>query len=133
LRLVTDPQLSSRLEQVVGEIDETIRDIRSTIFGLRSRVDEGVGLRSRILDVASRHSESLGFDPVVHFDGPIDSLVSAEIGEDLLAASNEAIANAARHAQAHHVDVYVSAGPDLWLRVVDDGQGFSEETDRRSG
>jgi signal transduction histidine kinase len=133
LRLVTDPQLSGRLQQVVNEIDETIRDIRSTIFGLRSQMDESEGLRSRILDVASRHTESLGFDPVVHFDGPIDSLVDVETGEHLLAALNEALSNAARHAQAHHVDVYVSAGPDLWLRVVDDGQGFSEEIDRRSG
>lgn len=133
LRLVTDPQLSGRLQQVVNEIDETIRDIRSTIFGLRSRMDEGEGLRSRILEVASRHTESLGFDPVVHFDGPVDSLVDVETGEHLLAVLNEALSNAARHAQAHHVDVYVSAGPDLWLRVVDDGQGFSEETVRRSG
>ena len=133
LRLATDPQLSARLQQVVDEIDETIRDIRSTIFGLRSQMGEGVGLRSRILEIASRHAESLGFDPVVHFDGLIDSLVDAETGEHLLAALNEALSNAARHAQSHQVDVYVSAGPDLWLRVVDDGRGFSEENDRRSG
>jgi signal transduction histidine kinase len=133
LRLVTDPQLESRLQQVVNEIDETIRDIRSTIFGLRSQVDEGAGLRSRILEVASRHAASLGFDPVVHFDGPIDSLIDVETGEQLLAALNEALSNAARHAEARHVDVYVSAGPDLWMRVVDDGRGIAEETDRRSG
>jgi signal transduction histidine kinase len=133
LRLATEPQLASRLQQMVGEIDETIRDIRSTIFGLRSQIDDGEGLRSRIIEVASRHVESLGFDPVVHFDGPIDSLVDAETGEHLLAALNEALSNAARHARAHRVDVYVSAGPDVWLRVVDDGQGMSETTDRRSG
>jgi signal transduction histidine kinase len=132
LRLVTEPQLASRLQQVVNEIDETIRDIRTTIFGLRSQVDDGVGLRSRVLEVASRHGQSLGFDPVVHFDGPIDSLVDVETSEHLLAALNEALSNAARHARAQHVDVYVSAGPDLWLRVVDDGQGF-HETGPRSG
>ena len=133
LRLVTEPQLASRLQQVVGEIDETIQDIRTTIFGLRSQIHEGVGLRSRVLEVATRHADSLGFDPVVHFDGPIDSLVDVETGEHLLAALNEALSNAARHACAQHVDVYVSVGPDLWLRVVDDGRGFSEDTDRRSG
>ena len=69
----------------------------------------------------------------MHFDGPIDSLVDVETGEHLLATLNEALSNIAGHAEAHHVDVYVSAGPDLWLRVVDDGQGFTEETDRRSG
>jgi signal transduction histidine kinase len=133
LRLATEPQLASRLQQVVDEIDQTIHDIRSTIFGLRSRTDTSEGLRSRILEVATRHADALGFDPVVHFDGPIDSLVDDDTGEHVLAALNEALSNAARHARAHRVDVYVSAGPDLWLRVADDGRGFADETGRSSG
>jgi signal transduction histidine kinase len=133
LRLATDPQLEARLQQVVNEIDETIRDIRSTIFGLRAQVDEGPGVRGRVLDVASRHAAALGFDPVVHFDGPIDSLTDAATGDHMLAAFNEVLSNAARHAGASQVDVYLSAGHDLWLRVVDDGRGFAATTERRSG
>jgi signal transduction histidine kinase len=133
LRLAHDSQLASRLQQVVDEIDVTIRDIRSTIFGLRAKTETGHGLRSSILEVATRYRDALGFDPMVHFDGPIDGLVDRDVGEHVVAVLNELLSNAARHARPSRVDVFVSAGSDLWLRVVDDGGGFSHEIGRRSG
>ena len=48
LRLVREPQLAGRLQQVVDEIDDIIRDIRSTIFGLRTQSDDRAGLLYRI-------------------------------------------------------------------------------------
>ena len=39
----------------------------------------------------------LGFEPAVHFDGPIDTVVSADIAGELLAVLREALSNVARH------------------------------------
>ena len=43
--------------------------------------------------------------------------------DQLLAVLREALANIARHTAANHVDVKVTAGNELVLRVSDDGGG----------
>jgi signal transduction histidine kinase len=68
----------------------------------------------------------LGFDPTILFEGPVDTVVPDELATDLLATLREALSNVSRHAKASHVDVVVSAGDDLVLRVVDDGVGPPE-------
>ncbi|GAB3979565.1 hypothetical protein GCM10029978_075280 [Actinoallomurus acanthiterrae] len=78
-------------------------------------------------------AESLGFAPSVRLEGPIDVTVDDAVGENLLAVVQEALSNVARHAHATRVDVNVVAGPDLLLRVADDGVGILEQTSRRSG
>ena len=67
---------------------------------------------------------ALGFEPRVVLDGPIDSTVPADIADELVATLREALSNVARHAQATAVDVEVTVGADVLVRVVDDGVGL---------
>jgi signal transduction histidine kinase len=114
-----------RVQQAVDELDETIREIRGTIFALE---DAGAGrgaLRSRVLALASETEESLGFTPRVHMDGPLDSAVSPGTGDELLKTLREALSNVARHARASSVDVHVDCDKQgVSLRVSDNGIGF---------
>ena len=117
---------ADRLSVQVGEIDETIRQIRTTIFGLNSRARGDAGLRSQVLAVAAATTVLLSAPPGVTFRGPVDLLVPAEMHADVVAVVREALTNVGRHAAAHEVEVVVSADPaTLCVEVRDDGCGVA--------
>jgi signal transduction histidine kinase len=122
-----------RVSGAVDSLDETIREIRSAIFSLQSNSGpKPPGLRARVLEVVEEMSAPLGFAPSLRMMGPLDEAVSGEAGEQLLGALREALSNVARHASASKAEVTVEAGPDLLLRVSDNGRGLGHGT-RRSG
>ncbi|MFE5400191.1 GAF domain-containing protein [Streptomyces sp. NPDC056580] len=135
-RVSDRPQASERIQRVVDDLDDTIKIIRSTIYALRERdqAHRGSGLRSQLVAAAERATESLGFAPALRMTGLLDTVVSAEQGEQLLAVLGEALSNAARHAHATAVDVGVEVTDAvLRLRVADDGRGVDPAATRRSG
>lgn len=131
--LVVDERAAGWIGDVVGELDETIARIRSTIFSLQAPRDRPAGsLRAAVLDLCRAGANQLGFEPDVLFSGPVET-VSETVRPHLLAVAREALSNAARHAAARQVTVQVSVGADaVALVVTDDGKGIGEST-RRSG
>jgi signal transduction histidine kinase len=125
---------SQRLERVVSGIDDTIRQIRTTIFQLRGSLGPQTGtVRARLLEVIAELARVLGSDPRVEFDGPVDSVVPESVLDDLVAVTREALTNVARHAEAEQVSVRLSAtSARLELEVRDDGVGV-DASHRRSG
>jgi signal transduction histidine kinase len=133
-RLTTRPEVASRIQHTIDDLDDTIRQIRSTIFALQSPPGEHLaGLRSQILAVVRGAEDSLGFPPSVSMEGLLDTAVPEDVGEHLLAVLGEALSNVARHARADRVVITVEARADLMLRVVDNGVGFTAAGERRSG
>jgi PAS domain S-box-containing protein len=116
--------IAARVGTVIDDLDDTIRELRSVIFGLHSHA-EGSGLRSELLRVVSDERGALGFEPHVRFDGLIDA-VSDAIATELLATLREALSNVARHARASSVEVVVECDDNVVLRVFDDGGGVRE-------
>ncbi|HZR13768.1 MAG TPA: GAF domain-containing sensor histidine kinase [Acidimicrobiia bacterium] len=123
-RIAARPEVGARIAQAVDDLDETIREIRNTIFALHERTRRG--LRVDVFALASEARHALGFDPHVHLEGPIDSVVPEPIAADLLATLNEALSNVARHAHASRVDIAIAVDSDVSLHVVDDGTGIDE-------
>ena len=125
---------ATRLNRVVSDIDETIRQTRTSIFQLRGPLGPETGtVRARLLAVAAEISPLFSFEPQVRFSGPIDAVVPESVADDLVAVLREALTNAARHAHASSVDVDVDASiTELSLDVTDDGVGIGA-TRRRSG
>jgi signal transduction histidine kinase len=123
-----------RLAQVVGDIDDTIRQIRSSIFQLRGPIAVGTSqVRIRLLDLVAELAPMLGFEPQVTFTGSVDVLITDEVLEELEAVMREALSNVARHAEATRAQVAVVAGSgELRVEILDDGIGLSGTT-RRSG
>ncbi len=116
--------IAGRVGSVIDDLDDTIRELRSVIFGLHAHAEDS-GLRSEILRVVSDERLALGFEPQVRFDGPIDA-VSGSIAPELLATLREALSNVARHARASSVQVVVECDENVVLRVLDDGDGVPE-------
>ncbi|HEY2041715.1 MAG TPA: GAF domain-containing protein [Jatrophihabitans sp.] len=125
---------AARLDRVVSDLDETIRQTRTSIFQLRGPLGPVTGtVRSRLLAVVTEISPLLNFEPQVRFSGPIDAVVAEPVVDDLVAVLREALTNTARHANASHVDVDVDATTaELVLDITDDGAGIGD-VQRRSG
>jgi signal transduction histidine kinase len=132
IKITQHPDVAVRVQRAVDDLDETIRQIRSTIFALQTTPGERPTLRNRVLEVTEGFSESLGFIPAVRLEGLLDTTVSDEIGEQLIAVLHEALSNVVRHAHAHRVSVLLDAGDALVLVVEDDGTGIAPDG-RRSG
>jgi signal transduction histidine kinase len=132
IKITEKPEVAIRVQRAVDELDETIRQIRSTIFALQAAPGGERSLRTRILAVTDGAAETLGFTPAVRLEGLLDTMVSDEAGEQLLAVLLEALSNVARHANARRASVSVDVGDDLVLVVEDDGVGIPPGG-RRSG
>jgi signal transduction histidine kinase len=132
VRLVDNPEVSSRIVRAVDSLDETVKDIRSAIFALHARDSGDPTLRARILAEVQSSAEMLGFAPALRMEGLLDTRVPDSLGDQLLAALREALTNVARHAAATQVEVSVAVNGDVVLLVADDGVGLSPER-RESG
>lgn len=127
------PEVARRLEAAVDDLDETIKDVRTTIFRLGARSDgTGTGLRHRIDAEVVGARQILGFLPRLRTDG-VTATVPDDVVEDAVAVVREALANVARHARAHDVVVRVQVGQNLVVEVQDDGVGIPADVGRRSG
>lgn len=116
--------VAASIGAVVDDIDETIRQVRATIFELGNE-GRGRGIRSSVVALVEELRPVLGFRVPVDFDGPVDSAVSDEVAEQLLATLREALTNVARHARATSAAVSVTVdGRELRLEVRDDGRGM---------
>ncbi len=133
LPLVTDDQVAEAINSSIDELDSTIGQIRTSIFSLQATHDkEPLGLRNELLQIVAAARSQLGFDPEVHFAGPVESLPS-RLRPHLVAVVREALSNVARHASATTAVVELRAEPDGAVVVVaDDGVGIGSVT-RRSG
>jgi signal transduction histidine kinase len=135
VRFTDRPELSERLQSAVEALDETVRHIRTVIFGLEAPGTSAEGVRSRVLTLAREAAGALGFNPRVTFDGPVDNLIDGPAGNELLATLREALSNVARHAGARATDILITVGPDaggeIVLRVTDDGCGTTAGAETR--
>ncbi|MEU0159674.1 GAF domain-containing protein [Streptomyces sp. NPDC006261] len=133
-RRVQDDVASERILRAVDDLDETIKIIRSTIFGLRSRDDDSApGLRSRAVRAIGEAAPLLGFAPSVRMEGLLDTHVPGRTADHVMAVLTESLTNIARHAHADRADVVLDTdGKQVRLTVTDNGVGIPAGG-RRSG
>jgi signal transduction histidine kinase len=128
-QLAVRPELATRVNAAVDDLDTTIRDIRTAIFELRTPVS--ATLRNDLRQLVEAAAESLRFRPRLDLLGPVDSAVPDELRPDLLAVVREALSNIARHARATSTDVQVRiADRRLEVTVSDDGVGAAGAAER---
>lgn len=114
-------ELSQRVSRAVDDLDVVVKEIRQTIFALG---DQGAGLRSRVMTEAKNVASAIGATPTVKFTGPVDSMISTELADHVVAVCRELLSNASRYAHANKIDVSVSIDDDLIVSVSDDGIGI---------
>jgi signal transduction histidine kinase len=125
VRRITDPAARRRVSRAVEQLDETVREIRTSIFDLHTTGTDGsASLRRRMLDIVEELSADSDVTPSVRISGAVDTLVPEALAAHATAVLREAVSNAVRHSHAASIVVTVEAGADLIIDVVDDGVGM---------
>jgi signal transduction histidine kinase len=132
VRLVP-PDAATRLLTAIDDLDATVRDVRAAIFELHTARLPGRSVRQELIGLASESARALGFDPVVRFDGPIDTAVDDDLANELFAVVREGLTNVAKHAGASSALVWIDVHDGVLSATInDDGAGYSGDT-RDSG
>lgn len=125
VRRIPDAGVRERVSRAVEQLDETVREIRTSIFDLHTTgTDSSASLRRRMLDIVDELSVDAEVTPSVRISGAVDTLVPDQLAAHATAVLREALSNAVRHSRAGTIVVTVEAGMDLVIDVVDDGVGF---------
>lgn len=125
-----EAKLRGGAEYVIGEIDDTITEIRSVIFDLRRDEVSAVRFRQRVESVVDEFRTGTGLPVVLHLVGRIDHEPDRSVSEAAVAVVRESLSNVLRHASASKVTVDLEIAVDGALRIVvaDDGGGFDPAT-----
>ncbi len=127
--LERDPAAAKeRLAEIQASIAGEQRDLRSFVNQLKpapSDESAGLGLRLRLEEVCHRIERQWGLRVKLSSQGLTDDL-PAPVSDDVFRIVNEALVNAARHAEAAFLRVEVSCNAgEVFITVADDGHGFS--------
>jgi signal transduction histidine kinase len=122
-RLPEREQIVERVSRAVDELDETITQIRSTIFELGDAALPG-GLRQAVLHLSEELEGTLGSRPEVRFEGAIDNAIPQQVGDHVLAVVREALTNAGKHSGGSRYVLTLAVTDRLVLWVEDDGAGI---------
>ena len=126
-------QTTNRIEQAINDLNHTIRDIRAYILDLRPRQLKDENLIQGIQRLVAEFRANTLID--VMLKGPEDEFKDLPEPQAvaLFHICQEALANIAKHAKAHRVDVilWTTTGRAL-MEVKDDGRGFDMDKVKKS-
>ncbi len=122
---VRDPAVRSRLEDTIGQLDDAIRSIRTSIFELQSPRSTTDSFRSRLMAAVHELAPVLGFSPTLRIEGPVDVVLHRTLAAEVEGVVREAVTNVALHADATSAEVRLATdGQRLSVTVCDDGTGL---------
>jgi signal transduction histidine kinase/ligand-binding sensor domain-containing protein len=113
-----------RVIKIREQVEEYIRDARRSIWSLRSPSLDTGDLVEALREAAVRATAGHDVPFTLEHSGTARRL-SSNVEHQLLRIGQEALLNAARHAQASRIDLRLHYGDEvLTLTIADDGQGF---------
>ncbi len=125
-------KVSDRIAATVGELDDTIRELRIAVFKLNDQ-DARRSLSSVVTDLVKDRSSTIGFPVELRIDGELDDLPDY-VGEQLVATVTEGLSNVIRHARASAASVeVVRREDDVRLTIADNGCGIPQSPKRKGG
>ena len=130
--MVDEPDVArARVERAIDSLDQSIRDIRNFIFGLRPELLEQAGLVGGLAALADEFRVNSMVDVDVETFGVEEGDLSPENTGQLLSIAREALSNIARHSRATQGTVRVEdKDGTIKLTVSDNGVGFDPDRQR---
>lgn len=126
------PVVAERIASTITELDDTIRELRSAIFGL-GQTSEHRSVSAQLSELVHDRARHLGFEPELRLVGEIDHLPDF-IADQLVATVTEGLSNVVRHAHAQSTIVRIEhVRGQLSLSITDDGCGLPNEPKRSGG
>ena len=116
------------LETALAGLKQSLDEVRRISHRLRPAMLDELGLPAA-LELLTREAEDAGATPVHLSVVGAATPLPEEVKTALFRVSQEALANVAKHARAHRVEMTLDfGGQGVALRIADDGRGF--EVDR---
>ena len=115
-----------RIATVTAELDSAIRELRDTIYSLRSVPPISPTFTASISALVADVFDGHDLQPVIQLSGPLDAVVDPESAGHVRAVLLESLSNALRHSEARSITMTLQALADrLEVRITDDGRGFT--------
>jgi signal transduction histidine kinase len=129
------PAARDRLAEAIHGLNFIIKDIRNYILDLRPERFEGTDLSMALGKLAREFQANTLATVSVKYDRLLNGYLNERTAVAAFHIAQEALANAAKHAAATHLDVSVALRDGmLALDVQDNGRGFTEaDTTQRLG
>ncbi|WP_370324366.1 GAF domain-containing sensor histidine kinase [Euzebya sp.] len=126
----SDPdRVTQRVDQTIDQLDATIKEIRGTIFTLRSEQTSDTSLEKGLVELIDEYERNAELALSAEIGSSLDLHVSDDVVPDVLHIAREALSNAAKHAAPELVRVRAEVEHEvLVLEILDDGRGFDADT-----
>ncbi len=128
-------EANARIERAIEGLNQTIRDVRTFIFGLQPDALGEVGLVGGLAGLLDEFRLNTMIDTELVVGEEADLAFAAEPTQQILYIVREALSNVARHSGASRVGLVVRSEESgtVVLEVGDNGRGFDGLTDRGPG
>ncbi|WP_282778222.1 MULTISPECIES: GAF domain-containing protein [unclassified Nocardia] len=115
-----------RLSDAVGDLQEVVAEIRTSIFDLHGGAEHSTRLRRRLERAVRQLTAATAVRAELHVSGPL-SVVEPGLAEHAEAVVREALGNAVRHSGGDRVTIDIGVADDLIVVVADNGRGIAEQ------
>lgn len=136
LRLLERARTPEEAQARVGELREltatALEEVRRVALDLRPKILDDLGLVAALGWRVDEFNAANAAQATLRVEG-IDHRLPRTLELVFYRVAQEALNNAARHANANWVDLTLSLNDSLCLEVVDDGEGFDTNASRLNG
>jgi signal transduction histidine kinase len=133
---IESQQLRDELHRITDLVNSVLSATRLMAHGLTPVRAGSDGLQEGFEELAQHVLQRFGVQVQldIHLPPPSAVMLDDNTVSNLFRIGQEGMLNAARHAQAHHIDVALSANEQLIeLKIQDDGCGFDPQAVRGGG
>jgi signal transduction histidine kinase len=124
----------ARVERAIDSLDQSIRDIRNFIFGLRPELLEQSGLVGGLAALADEFRVNSMIDVELDTVDAREVDLPPDLIGQLLSIAREALSNIARHSRATRGGVHVETSESIVRLIIsDNGAGFDPSKPRGAG
>jgi two-component system sensor histidine kinase UhpB len=125
VRRSAPPELARELTEVRGVANQAMEELLALARQLRPTALDDLGLEAALASHARDIGRQSGVRTSFDKEGSFAD-VPADVQTVVYRVAQEALANAVRHAHAHHIGIHLARGEaGIALVVVDDGAGFT--------
>jgi signal transduction histidine kinase len=118
-------EAKERVQHLRGVVAQTLSAVRGLAFELRPSILDDLGLAAAVERHVEDYQRKLGVPVDFEAVGPWSNPLPAEVETTLYRICQEALTNAARHAEPTHLSVLLTRRRDSAVAIVEDeGKGF---------
>ncbi|SUD49499.1 Redox sensor histidine kinase response regulator devS [Nocardia otitidiscaviarum] len=120
-------EVRQRLSDVVGDLQDVVQEIRTSIFDLHGGDPRSVRLRQRLARAVEAHTASTDIRASLRVSGPL-SVIGAELADQAEAVVRRAVGHAVRQSGVGAVTVRVDVADELTIAIFGDGNGIAGDS-----